>query len=362
MIKRMICLCLALCLLAAMPLTVQAAGNTKIENYAKQLIQYYYHHQNEAEDVIWDILRQMEAVDRHQAAVWRNIMEDWAWVNNEMPVGAGVLPDGLPEDESLCIVVLGYGLKEDGSMKQELVDRLVVALASALKYPNASVVVTGGQTSEVEGVTEAGRMAAWLKKKGIDAKRIIEEKQSLSTTANAVNVYKLLNQKHPQIRSVAIITSDYHAAWGSAMFAAVSNYKFGYDAGNPIDVVAAAVCDTGSSYNSMAQQAWGVSIIAGLEFEENTKAPALYPVERSAEPETVPTETVIEETREQSQIFWQPREEADNGSANAEAAEKERWSVVPVLIGSGVLAGVYVLMPKRPQKRKRRKKPKMDWS
>ena len=151
MAKRIICLCLVMCLMAAMPMQTQAAGNAKIEDYAKQLIQYYYHHQDAAEDVIWDILRQMEEVDRHQAAVWRNIMADWAWVNNGMPVGEGVLPDGLPEDESLCIVVLGYGLAEDGSMKPELVDRLVVALASALKYPRASVAVSGGQRNGLLG-------------------------------------------------------------------------------------------------------------------------------------------------------------------------------------------------------------------
>lgn len=361
MAKRIICLCLVMCLMAAMPMQTQAAGNAKIEDYAKQLIQYYYHHQDAAEDVIWDILRQMEDVDRHQAAVWRNIMADWAWVNNGMPVGEGVLPDGLPEDESLCIVVLGYGLAEDGSMKPELVDRLVVALASALKYPRASIAVSGGQTSEVEGVTEAGRMAAWLKKKGIEEKRIIVENQSLSTTANAVNVYKMLNKSYPQVRSVAIVTSDYHIAWGCAMFAAVSNYKFGYDAGKPIDVVAAAACDTGSTYNSMAQQAWGVSIIAGLEFEENTKAPELYYVERPTETETVPTEALVEETQGEPHIFWQPREEPGSEPAQAGEPEEEKRPVFPILLGGAALAAVYILTPKRPGKNKRRQKPKMNW-
>lgn len=361
MVKRIICLCLVACLMITLPMQTQAAGNAKIEDYAKQLIQYYYHHQAAAEDVIWDILRQMEDVDRHQAAVWRNIMEDWTWVNSGMPVGDEVLPDGLPEDESLCIVVLGYGLAEDGSMKSELVDRLVVALASALKYPKASVVVTGGQTSEVEGVTEAGRMAAWLKKKGIEEKRIIVENQSLSTTANAVNVYKLLNQKHPQVRSVAIVTSDYHVTWGSAMFAAVSNYKFGFDAGNPIDVVAAAACDTGSSYDSMAQQAWGVSIIAGLDFDMNKPAPKLYDVERPTEPETVPTEAVVEETRGEPHIFWQPREGSDGEIAETEQAAEEKRTVLPILLGGAALVAVYILIPKRPRKSKRRQKPKMNW-
>lgn len=359
--KRILCLLVAVLLVLTMPLSVQAAGNSEIENYAKQLIQYYYHHQSAAEDVIWDILQKMEALDRHEAAVWRSIMADWAWVNSEMPVGDSVLPDGLPEDESLCIVVMGYALAEDGSMQEELVDRLVVAVTSALKYPNAYICVTGGQTSEVEGVTEAGQMAAWLKKKGIEEKRILVEDQALSTTSNAVNVYKLLNKKHPQIRHVAVITSDYHVTWSSAMFAAVSNYKFGYDAGNPVDVVAAAACDTGAISDTMAQQAWGVSIIAGFEFEENTKAPELYPVERPIEPETVTVETATEETWEQGEIFWHPREE-ENEETFEITLERKKQIILSVLLGGAVLAAVYILLPKRPGKDKRRKKPEMDWS
>lgn len=204
-------------------------------------------------------------------------------------------------------------------------------------------------------------MAAWLKKKGIEENRIIVEDQSLSTTSNAVNVYKLLNQKHPQVRSVAVVSSDYHVTWGSAMFAAVSNYKFGYDAGNPIDVVAAAACDTGGTGNTMAQQAWGVSIIAGLEFEENTKAPLLYPVQRPTVPETVPTEAAAEEIQEEGQVYWQPREETDE-ELTVETAEKKDRLVVPVLVGGVVLIAAYILIPKRPGKGKRRKKPEMDWS
>lgn len=360
MVKRVISLFLAVCLAAALPLPAQAA-KSDIAPYAEKLIQYYYHHQDAAEDVIWDILNQMEAVDRDQAAVWRNIMEDWAWINSGMPVGTDVLPDGLPEDESLCIVVLGYALAEDGSMREELVDRLVVALASALKYPRASIVVTGGQTSEAEGVTEAGQMAAWLKKKGISEDRIIEETQSLSTTANAVNVYKLLNKNQPQVRSIAIISSDYHISWGSAMFAAVSNYKFGYEAGRPIDVLAGAACDTGSTYDSMAQQAWGVSLVTGIPFDENASAPALYAVDRPTEPVTVPTEAAAEATQA-AHHFWESAREAITAEEpEAETPEEEKRPLLPFVLIAALGVGVYILTPKKPKKRNRRQKPKMDW-
>lgn len=358
MLKKLTSVLLVLCLLLSLPVTTHAATKKAVKPYAEKLIQYYYHHQDAAVDVIWDILNQMAQVDADQAAVWENIMEDWAWVNHGMPIAENVLPDGLPEDDSLCIVVLGFGLAEDGSMKEELIDRLVVALSSALKYPNAWIAVTGGQTSQVEGVTEAGQMSAWLQEKGIDKSRILVEKQSLSTTANAVNVYKLLNRSCPQVDSIAVISSDYHITWGSAMFAAVSNYKFGYEAGNPIDVLAAAVCDTGTEYDSMAQQAWGVSAITGVGFDENAKAPELYYVERPTEPETVPTEP--EETREERHWFWEkPQQAQEAQTVQTEEQGNKKSLVLPVTLGVVVLAAVYLLTPKKP--RKKREKPEFKW-
>jgi len=352
MIRRGVCLLLAVCLAFCFPMTAEAAGNDTWKIYARQMIQYYRHHQAAAEDVIWDLNRQMAAVDPDQAAVWKNIMDDWAWVNEEMPVGVNVLPDGLPEDESLCIVVLGYGLAEDGSMKEELVDRLVVALSSALKYPNALIAVTGGQTSEVEGVTEAGQMAAWLRKKGIDSSRILVERQALSTTANAENVYKLLNEEYPQVKSVAVVTSDYHLTWGSALFAAVSNYNFAYHAGNPIDLVAGAVCNTGKTWDTMMLQAAGISAITGVPYDQSESAPALYPVDRPTEPETQPTET----TEEVYHWFWQQPEEAVE--AVQEQPEEKRNDLMIVFGGIG-LGLLYILIPKKP--RKKRKKPEFKW-
>ena len=51
-------------------------------------------------------------------------MEYWDYVNTDMNVNVDVLPDGLPNDDSLCITVLGVALNDDGTMKDELVGRL----------------------------------------------------------------------------------------------------------------------------------------------------------------------------------------------------------------------------------------------
>ncbi len=350
MIRKWIGMLLAFCLCIGLAAPAGAAGTVK--GYAQQLLQYYRHYQDEAEDVIWDILNHMAQVDPNQAAVWENIMDDWAWVNEEMPIGQGVLPDGLPEDDSLCIVVLGYQLSESGGMQEELVDRLVVALASAIKYPNAWIAVTGGQTSQVKGATEAGRMANWLRHKGVDPERIIVDTKALSTTANMQNVYSILNRDYPQVDSVAVVTSDYHVTWGSALFAAQSNHSFGYEAGNPIDVVGAAVCETGKTLDSMSYQVWGISEITGVAYRESD-APELYWVDRPTEPETTPVlqEEEAVQTTPTLEVF--PAQEAQE-EVPSEQKDRNWW---PCLLLLAIVA--YVLTPKKP--RKKRKRPEWKW-
>lgn len=358
MIKRMISLLLVLCLVLPVPVSAATSGMGKLESYGVQLIQYYLHHQAAAADVIWDITRQMKELDPKQGAAWEKIMFDWAWINDEMPVNEAILPSGLPEDNSLCIVVMGFGLRPDGSIRPELEDRLEVALASANKYPNAWVLVTGGQTGAVDGVTEAGQMAAWLRKQGLEENRIIQEKQSLSTTANAVNCYKLLTRSYPSVTKIAVITSDYHITQSCALFAAMSNYQAGYKGGRQLELVSNAVCDTGTEWDSLAQQAWGMSLIMNLPYEDNTRAPELYPVERPVEPIAGPLETVSQE--DWPRFDQKPPEE----EAPVEAVEekpKQRSYAFPAALGIFLVIVLWVLFPKKPKKRNRREKPKMNW-
>lgn len=356
--RKILSVLLILCLLITMTVPVSASVMGDLESYGVSLIQYYLHHQEAATDVIWDITRQMKELDPKQGAIWEKIMFDWSWINSDMPVYENSLPDGLPQDDSLCIVVMGFGLREDGSIQPELEDRLVVALTSALKYPNAYVLVTGGQTGAVDGVTEAGQMAAWLQKKGLESSRIIQEKQSLSTTANAVNSYKLLTRSYPQVNSVAVITSDYHLTVSCAMFAAVSNYQSGYKGGKSLELVGNAVCDTGTTYDSLATQAWGISTIMGLPYEDNTKAPKLYSVERPPDP-------VYEEPTEPERIAepW-PSEDVPAAQAEEEPAEKniriQTWLWTGIG-GAVVLLIGWIFMPKKPKKKNRRERPKMNW-
>ena len=131
------------------------------------------------------------------------------------------LPDNLPEDDSLCLVGLGFQLNPDGTMREELIERLKVMLSAAEKYPRALIICTGGGTAPDDpSATEAGRMAEWLEARGVDPSRLIVEDQSLTTAQNAIFSFDILAEKYPQVKQLAIVSSDYHIATGVLLFGA----------------------------------------------------------------------------------------------------------------------------------------------
>lgn len=190
---------------------------------------------------IRETLADYQRLDRGMAELWARIMDDWAVLNTDLHLYYDELPDGLPTDDSLCLVVLGYALESDGGMAEELVRRCETALDGAKKYPNAFVLVTGGPTAFMSGNTEAGCMAAWLAAHGVAEERLLIEDQALTTAQNALYGAKLLS-RCPQVDSLAVITSDYHVAVGSLMFEAEALAEE-YESGKkPFSVVANAAC------------------------------------------------------------------------------------------------------------------------
>ena len=175
----------------------------------------------EADATVESLLNELRSADRITGDKWASIMELWRDVNNDPAVNVGVLPDGLPDTDELCLVALGFQLAPDGSMREELVERLKVVLASAEKYPNACIVCTGGGTaSNNPSATEAGKMAEWLVENGVDNGRIFVEDRSLTTAQNAIYTFELLAHQRPQATKLAIISSDYHIATGTLLFGA----------------------------------------------------------------------------------------------------------------------------------------------
>lgn len=176
---------------------------------------------SEADGHIRKLLAELRDADADAADRWERIIDLWQTVNTDLTVNLGVLPDGLPDTDALCIVALGFQLEPDGTMRDELIERLKVVKAGAEKYPNALIVCTGGGTAaEDETATEAGKMAEWLIENGVAPSRVIVEDKSLTTAQNAIYTLDILAQNYPQVKELAIVSSDYHIATGTLLFEA----------------------------------------------------------------------------------------------------------------------------------------------
>ncbi len=152
--KWMAAVCIAV-ILAGICLKAGAAGKTPAQALIERITVTYASGGERDEQA----LAALSAADPALGEKWGRIMDLWAHtvtVNRE-------LPDGLPVDDTLCLVVLGFQLNPDGTMRGELIERLKTALAASEKYPQALIVCTGGGTAADDpSATEAGRMGEWL--------------------------------------------------------------------------------------------------------------------------------------------------------------------------------------------------------
>ena len=307
------------------------------ESDVQALLGYYLHYQSQGKGQMEAVLEKMEEEDPEKAALWRRIMTAWICVNEEMPPVSNELPDGLPEDDSLCIVVLGYDLKNGGGMKKELLARLEVALASANKYPNAFVALTGGETSQVEGVTEAGEMAKWLQQKGIAPDRLIVETDARTTTQNVQNVYGILEEAYPQVRSVAVISSDYHIPWSSILFYTMTEYSAWAEGKTYPALVAAAACETGKTRDTLKSQAKGIAAIAGIPFDSEI-------VPEWAEPEQIsPDDTQVSECSAEEAALAETEAPQPTKILEVSVEVNSRGGLWMPLLGSVALAAAILL-------------------
>ncbi len=219
----------------------QPADPVGIEKKVEEIAVDYGTYGEQAADRIDTLLNELSAMDAGAGARWKSVMELWMSPQLGQPLHYDVLPDGLPDTDELCIVVLGFQLNPDGSMKDELIERLTVALNSAQKYSNAYIVCTGGGTAaENESASEAGEMAKWLVAKGVDPKRIIVEENSITTAQNALFTYDILTSLYPSVKKLAIVSSDYHIATGELLFKAESVLRANAPGNEKLEVVSNA--------------------------------------------------------------------------------------------------------------------------
>ena len=221
MMKRLIYVFLtAVLLMSNVPTYGENIGEKSNEaGLIEDMILYYGGYGEEASEKIGGLLDTLNEADSSQGELWEDIMDYWKYANTDLVINSESLPDNLPKDDSLAIVILGYVLNDDGSMRDELIGRLQVGLDCAKQYPNAYVVCTGGGTAkENKEVTEAGQMGAWLLENGLEENRLILEDRSRTTIENAQFTLDILLTDYPQVDSVAIVSNDYHVARGCLLF------------------------------------------------------------------------------------------------------------------------------------------------
>ena len=263
--KRILAMAAFLAVLAGALLAPEVAKAAAADDYIKEMIELYGKKQEKASAKIQKTLDQLKEEDAELGEVWQQIMDYWSYANTEMEVLLNTVPENLPTDDSVCIIVLGLKLNDDGTMQEELIGRLETGLAIAEAYPNSYIAVTGGGTAENNpNATEGQLMGEWLLAQGMDASRVIVEDRAPDTVGNAENTYSILKEKYPHVDSIVMISSDYHVPRGCLLFQS----KFILDAyangEEPLKIIASVGFETGrQSYETFALQARGLATVAG---------------------------------------------------------------------------------------------------
>lgn len=215
--KKIISYLICSALLICMYIPASAAG--KVGKDITDLVYCFRQNPKGSNAEMRKILREIKAEDENLGTIWENIMGFWVYSKEDQVSNTGSLPSGLPDDDSLCFITMGFKLNPDGSMNPELKERCDIALKCARQYPEAYIAVTGGGTAEnTVKKTEADVMHDYMVENGLDSRRIIVENRSLTTCENALYLGERIINDYPSISSLVIVTSDYHVPESSLMF------------------------------------------------------------------------------------------------------------------------------------------------
>jgi len=111
--------------------------------------------------------------------------------------------------ETDYLIILGAGLRGE-RVSLTLMERLERGIEFLQQYPEAKVIVSGGQ-GRGESITEAEAMRRYLVGKGIDEERIIKEDKATSTMENMKYSKEILDKQGDKgTGDITIITSDFH--------------------------------------------------------------------------------------------------------------------------------------------------------
>ncbi len=126
-----------------------------------------------------------------------------------------------PEKNKDYVIVLGCGLRKDGTPTPLLKGRLdrALAFAEAQKAETGKdlTFLTSGGQGPNEAVSESASMKRYLLEHGVPEERIIEEDRSTDTSENMKNSKELIFERDPDAK-VAFATTNYHV-FRSGLFA-----------------------------------------------------------------------------------------------------------------------------------------------
>lgn len=112
--------------------------------------------------------------------------------------------DSQPQTDMVpdAIVVFGQTPKSNGTPSGGLLHRLEKALELALRFPEAAIIVSGGDVKTE--YTEASVMKTWLVEQGIPEERIYMDELARDTYGNAVGSLELLQELDAHKAIVAV--------------------------------------------------------------------------------------------------------------------------------------------------------------
>lgn len=123
----------------------------------------------------------------------------------------GMIVSGLQPDvrEPVEVIfVLGGGIRGD-QPTQNLRHRLEVGLDAMEQYPEAQVIVCGGQGDD-EDEPEAAVMYRWMTEHGADGERITQEDKSRNTIENIENAMQICEQNGWGTEHITVVSSRFH--------------------------------------------------------------------------------------------------------------------------------------------------------
>ena len=240
-------------------------SNTKDSKDIKKLegnLLYYYI--NDDNSKVQNVLKKILSLDENIYKRDYEIIKYWDYIDNQMILHENVAPDGLPTTNNHSFVVLGYQLNNDGSLREEAKGRCDVAYESSQKYPNSKIYLTGGGTAKNNpNVTEAGQMRDYLiNVKGLKKNRIITEEKAMDTIQNAKNTIVQLYADN--IKTITIITSDYHIRRGNILFKGVSMVMAESLKKTSINILQNAVWETGKATEGKLFEGYALASILNV--------------------------------------------------------------------------------------------------